>query len=184
MDFVYEGRCWKFGDNLAVDADLTKKEFAVARETRLEVLRDYVMCGIDPDFPKKVSPRDIVVAGKRFAQGNPHIQGLLGLASLNLGLVVESIPRGSFRNAINAGVPFLTGCSGVTKECETGDELRVNFETGVFENLTRKTRVVYKPLPPELLEMIALGGWKPMVTRRIARLREQGLIRNAASVTV
>ena len=40
MDFVYQGKCWKFGDNLAVDADLTKKEFATQRETRLEVLRD------------------------------------------------------------------------------------------------------------------------------------------------
>lgn len=181
MDFVYTGRCWKFGDNLAVDADLTKKEFATARETRLEVLRDYVMCGIDPDFPKKVSPRDIVVAGKRFAQGNPHIQGLLGLAALNLGLVVESIPRGSFRNAINAGVPFLTRCIGVTKECETGDKLSVNFATGVFENLTRKTRIAYQPLPPELLETIALGGWKPMVARRIARMREDGKIRAAST---
>ena len=135
MDFVYRGRCWKFGDNLAVDADLTKKEFASARETRREVLRDYVMCGVDPEFSKKAKPHDISVAGRRFAQGNPHIQGLLGLQSLDLGLVVESIPRGSFRNAINAGVPFLTKCIGVTKECETGDELRVDFRTGVFENL-------------------------------------------------
>lgn len=180
MDFVYEGRCWKFGDNLAVDADLTKKEFASARETRLEVLRDYVMCGIDPEFPKKAHPHDIVVAGRRFAQGNPHIQGLLGLKALDLGFVVESIPRGSFRNAINAGVPFLTKCIGVTKECETGDELRVDFRTGVFENLTRKTRIQYQPLPPELLETIAIGGWKPMVALRIQQLRDKGLIRKAA----
>lgn len=180
MDFVYTGRCWKFGDNLAVDADLTKKEFASARETRLEVLREFVMCGIDPDFPKKVSPGDIVVAGRRFAQGNPHIQGLLGLKALNLAFVCESIPRGSFRNAINAGVPFLPHCIGVTSECETGDELRVDFATGVFENLTRKTRLTYEPLAPSLLETIALGGWKPMVTQRIERMRAQGLIRSAS----
>ena len=47
MDFVYQGKCWKFGDNLAVDADLTKKEFASSRETRLEVLREFVMCGVE-----------------------------------------------------------------------------------------------------------------------------------------
>jgi 3-isopropylmalate/(R)-2-methylmalate dehydratase small subunit len=181
MDFIYQGRCWKFGDNLAVDADLTKKEFASARETRLEVLRDYVMCGVDPEFPKKAKPHDIIVAGRRFAQGNPHIQGLLGLKSLDLGLVVESIPRGSFRNAINAGVPFLTKCIGVTNECETGDELRVDFRTGVFENLTRKTRLVYEPLAPELLETIALGGWQAAVTRRIQQLREQGVIRQKST---
>jgi 3-isopropylmalate dehydratase small subunit len=176
MDWVYTGTCWKFGDNLAVDADLTKKEFALSRETRPEVLRDFVMCGIDPDFPKKVLPRDIIVAGRRFAQGNPHIQGLLGIAALNLGLVVESIPRGSYRNAINAGLPFLSHCLGVTKECETGDKLRVDFATGEFKNLTRNTRTTYEPLPPELLETIAIGGWKPMVARRIARLRKEGVV--------
>jgi 3-isopropylmalate/(R)-2-methylmalate dehydratase small subunit len=170
MDIVYQGRCWKFGDNISVDSDLMKKEFSTLRETRLEVLKDYVMCGIDPEFPKKVSPHDIIVGGKRFAQGNPHIQGLLGIAGLQLGLVVESIQRGSFRNAINAGVPFLPHCAGVGSECETGDELRVNFNTGLFENLTRGTRKTYEALPAPLLETISLGGWKPMVARRIAQM--------------
>ncbi|HUC61720.1 MAG TPA: 3-isopropylmalate dehydratase [Alphaproteobacteria bacterium] len=176
MDWIYHGRCWKFGDNLAVDADLTKKEFALQRETRPEILREFCMCGIDPDFPKKVSPRDIVVAGRRFAQGNPHIQGLLGIAALSLGAVVESIPRGSYRNAVNAGLPILPHCDGVTKECETGDELRVDFATGSFENLTRGTKHRYEPLPATLLETIALGGWRPMVAQRIAKLRAEGRI--------
>jgi 3-isopropylmalate/(R)-2-methylmalate dehydratase small subunit len=173
MDFIYQGRCWKFGDNLAADADLTKKEFATQRETRLEVLREFCMVGVDPEFAKKAKPHDIIVAGKRFAQGNPHIQGLLGIRGLELGLVVESIPRGSFRNAINAGLPFLTHCTGVTAECETGDELRVNFETGLFENLTRGTRKQYTPLAKSLLETIAMGGWKPMVAKRVAEMKSQ-----------
>jgi 3-isopropylmalate/(R)-2-methylmalate dehydratase small subunit len=176
MDWVYAGRCWKFGDNLAVDADLTKKELASQRETRPEVLREYCMCGVDPDFHKKVSPHDIIVAGRRFAQGNPHIQGLLGIAALKLGLVVESIPRGSYRNAINAGLPFLSRCESVTAECETGDELRVNFSTGLFENLTRGTRKNYEPLSATQRDIIALGGWKPMFTVRIATMRAEGKI--------
>jgi 3-isopropylmalate/(R)-2-methylmalate dehydratase small subunit len=81
-------------------------EFAVRRETRPEVLKDHVMCGLDPGFAQKVSTGDLMVAGKRFAQGNPHIQGLLGLVGL-MGPVVESIPRGSLRNAVNAGLPLL-----------------------------------------------------------------------------
>jgi 3-isopropylmalate/(R)-2-methylmalate dehydratase small subunit len=176
MNFIYQGRCWKFGDNLAVDADLTKKEFATQRELRLEVLREHCMCGIDPEFAKKAKPRDIIVAGKRFAQGNPHIQGLLGIRGLELGLVVESIPRGSFRNAINAGLPFIPRATGVTGECETGDELRVNFETGLFENLTRGTQKQYQPLDKALLETIALGGWQPAVAKRIADLKREGRI--------
>lgn len=170
MDWIYTGRCWKFGDNISCDADLMKKEFSSSRETRPEILREYVMTGIDPDFHKKVSPGDIIVAGKRFAQGNPHIQGLLGIAALGLGLVVESIPRGSFRNAINAGVPFLARCEGVTALCETGDELRVDFQTGEFQNLTHGTSRRYEPLPAPMLEIIAMGGWAPMVKKRLAAM--------------
>ncbi len=92
MDWLYHGRCWKYGDNISVDADMMKKEFAVSRETRLEVLRDYAMCGVDPNFSTKVEPRDIVVGGRRFAQGNPHIQGLLGLAACGVGLITEFDP--------------------------------------------------------------------------------------------
>lgn len=175
MNWRHRGRCWKFGDDISVDGDLMKAEFALTRETRPEVLRDYVMCGIDPEFPKKVDAGDIIVAGKRFAQGNPHIQGLIGIVALGLGLVVESIPRGSFRNAVNAGLPFLPHCPGVGDLCETGDILRVDFETGEFENITRGVKRQYQPLDPVLRATVALGGWKPMVARRLELAREQGV---------
>ncbi|MES2511103.1 MAG: 3-isopropylmalate dehydratase [Pseudomonadota bacterium] len=167
FNWIYQGRCWKFGDNISVDGDLMSHELAVQREIRPEVLKDHVMCGLDKTFAAKVSPRDIMVAGHRFAQGNPHIQGLLGLAGLQMGLVVESIPRGSFRNAINAGLPMLPHCDAVTSACDTGDELRVNFLTGLFENLTRGTSRRYLPLDPPLQKTIALGGWRPMVIQRL-----------------
>ena len=112
MKWRYRGTCWKFGDNIGIDGDMMPLEFAIKRELDPAVLGPYFMTGIDPDFPKKVKPGDIIVAGKRFAQGNPHIQGFIGLRAHGLGLVVESIPRGSFRNAINAGIPFLPHCSG------------------------------------------------------------------------
>lgn len=171
--WVFRGRCWKFGDNVAVDGDLMPLEFALTRETRLEVLKDHVMAGIDPEFPNKASPGDIIVAGKRFAQGNPHIQGLLGIAGLKLGLVVESIPRGSFRNAINAGVAVLPQCAGVTAEVDDGDDLEVDFERGLFRNLTRGCERRYGPLAAPLLRTIAAGGWRPMFRQRVGEMQRQ-----------
>lgn len=168
MNWLYRGRCWKFGDNLGIDGDIMPLRFALERETDPMVLRDFLMSEIDPDFPKKVAPGDIIVAGRRFGQGNPHIQGFLGIKGHGLGLVAESIPRGSFRNAINAGLPFLTGCAGVTALCETGDQLEVDFTTGRFVNLSRGTQASYTPLPPELQAIIAVGGWKEHFRRRLA----------------
>ena len=169
-NWIMRGRCWKFGDNVGIDGDMMPLEFAIKRETDPEVLRPYLMTGLDPDFPKKVQAGDIIVGGKRFAQGNPHIQGLIGISAHKLGLVVESIPRGSYRNAINAGVPFLPACAGVTSQVDSGDEIEVNFETGLFINHSRGVKLQYEPLNLSLLAIIAAGGWRAQLKVRVARM--------------
>lgn len=171
MKWIYKGKCWKFGDNLGIDGDVMPLRFALERELDPEVLKPYLMAGVDPDFANQVSPGDIIVAGKRFGQGNPHIQGFLGIVGHELGLVVESTPRGSFRNAINAGLPFLNGCEGVTNDVETGDDLEVDFKTGEFKNLTRGITRQFQPLDAQLQAIIEAGGWRPALEQRLAKLR-------------
>ena len=170
MKWIYQGKCWKFGDNLGIDGDVMPLRFALERELDPMVLRDHLMAGVDPEFPQKVSPGDIIVAGKRFGQGNPHIQGFLGIMGHGLGLVVETIPRGSFRNAINAGLPFLSGCEKITNDVETGDTLEVNFQTGDFRNLSRDIKRQFKPLDTQLMAIIEAGGWYPNLEKRLAKL--------------
>ncbi|MES2534502.1 MAG: 3-isopropylmalate dehydratase [Pseudomonadota bacterium] len=171
MNWTYRGRCWKFGDNVGIDGDMMPLEFALKRELDPKVLGPHLMSGLDPDFAGKVRPGDIIVAGQRFAQGNPHIQGLIGIRAHQLGLVVESIPRGSFRNAINAGVPFLPYCPGVTAEVDSGDEIEVDFEHGTFINLTKNKRLQFEPLPATLLDIIRIGGWRPHLERRVSAMQ-------------
>jgi 3-isopropylmalate/(R)-2-methylmalate dehydratase small subunit len=172
MNWTFRGKCWRFGDNLGIDGAIMPLRFALSRETDPMILRDFLMSEIDPDFSKKVRPGDIIVGGRRFGQGNPHIQGFLGIKGHGLGLVAESIPRGSFRNVINAGVPFLAPCPDVTSTCETGDDLEVNFATGSFRNLTRGHNHQYAPIEPELRAIVGLGGWEAHVKNRLANVRK------------
>jgi 3-isopropylmalate/(R)-2-methylmalate dehydratase small subunit len=174
VNWIHRGRCWKFGDNIGIDGDMMPLEFALKRELDPAVLGPWLMSGIDPEFPKKVKAGDIIVAGKRFGQGNPHIQGFIGIRANALGLVAESIPRGSFRNAVNAGVPFLSNCAGVTRSVETGDELEVDFRQGRFRNLTRDILLEFEPLDQQLLDIIAIGGWRAHLERRVAAMRVGG----------
>jgi 3-isopropylmalate/(R)-2-methylmalate dehydratase small subunit len=171
MKWIYKGKCWKFGDNLGIDGDVMPLRFALERELNPNILKDHLMAGIDPTFPNKVAKGDIIVAGKRFGQGNPHIQGFLGIAGHELGLVAESIPRGSFRNAINAGLPFLSGCIGITQHVETGDDLEVNFQDGIFKNLTQDYNNRFKPLDPKLQAVIEIGGWHASFEQRLINMR-------------
>jgi 3-isopropylmalate/(R)-2-methylmalate dehydratase small subunit len=167
---LFRGKCWTFGDNVAVDGDLMPLKMAISRETRLDVLRPYAATGLDPDFPNKVKEGDVIVGGRRFAQGNPHIQGLLGLRALGIGLVVESIPRGSLRNAVNAGLPILPHCPGVSGMAAEGDDLEVDFRSGLFRNLSRGLEHYFEPLPAQLLDVIQIGGWHENFRRRLEAL--------------
>ncbi|MGY8632059.1 hypothetical protein RAD15_06140 [Bradyrhizobium sp. 14AA] len=171
--WIYQGRCWKFGHDVAVDGDLMPLEFALRREMSPEVLKNHIFSRLDPSLAKSIQPGDIVVAGKRFAQGNPHIQGLIGLRGAGVGLVVESIPSGSYRNAISAGLPFLPRCENILNEVDQGDLLRVDISTGEFTNESRGTRRNFNPLPIPILEIIANGGWKASFRARLEREKQE-----------
>ena len=168
FDWCLEGRAWVFGDDIGVDGDLMPLRFALERETRPEVLAEHVFSGIDPGFAGRAAPGDIVVAGTRFAQGNPHVQGLLGLRGAGLGLLAESIPSGSYRNAVNAGLRFLPRCPGVRTRVADGDRLRVDFRLGTVDNLVSGERLSYAPIPGPLLDIVARGGWAAHFRERLA----------------
>jgi len=85
-------------------------------------------------------------------------QGFLGLKGLGVGLLTESIPRGSFRVAINAGVYVLPNCPGVTKFVENGDILEVDFAGGKIKNLSQKNKMEVDSIPEILLEILSQGG--------------------------
>lgn len=169
-ELVLRGRAWVYPDNVAIDGDLMALEWALKRETRPEVLKDHVFAGLDPDFPKRARPGDIVVGGRRFAQGNAHIQGMIGLKGCGVGLVAESIPIGSFRNALAAGLPVLPRCAGVRAMFENEDEIEVDFAAARIRNLTRGKDATFPPLAPHLIEMLRAGGWGPMFRRRLDAL--------------
>jgi 3-isopropylmalate/(R)-2-methylmalate dehydratase small subunit len=166
-DLTMRGRAWVYPDNVAIDGDLMALEWALKRETRPEVLREHVFAGLDPDFPSRARAGDIVVGGKRFAQGNPHIQGMIGLKGCGVGLVAESIPIGSFRNALAAGLPVLPRCPGVRAMFANAEEIEVDFAAARVRNLTRGTQAGFAPLGPHLLDMLRAGGWGPMFRRRL-----------------
>lgn len=167
--FSFEGNAWVLGHNIALDGELMELRFALERETDPEVLRQHIFAGLDPTLAERIKPGDLVVTGRRFAHGNPHIQGLIGLAGAGVGLLCESIHSGSYRCAINAGLPFLPKCPDITEHVNTGERLSVNFRTGEVTNQTRGETMQFEPLQPTLLRIIEAGGWMPMFRDRLQR---------------
>ena len=177
MNWTMQGRCWKFGDNLSLDDDILEFAKVFVEGVRVsdpEYLKKHVFTNLIPDFSERAKPGDIVVAGKRFGQGNPHIYGLLGLAGLGVGLIAESVPHFTYRMIVAAGLPTLPFFNDIGAHAEDGDELRVDFRVGEVENLSRGVRCASDPLPDALRDIIELGGFLPALKKRLTDMNTKG----------
>ena len=173
MNWTMQGRCWKFGDNLSLDDDILEFAKVFVQGVRVsdpEYLKQHVFTNLIPDFPDRAKPGDIVVAGKRFGQGNPHIYGLLGMAGLGVGLIAESVPHFTYRMIVAAGLPALPFFADIGAHVEDGDEVRVDFRTGEVENLSRGAHCKSDPLPDALRDIIETGGFLPALKKRLETL--------------
>ncbi|MBV8846241.1 MAG: hypothetical protein JO307_25830 [Bryobacterales bacterium] len=156
---IFEGACWKFGHNIPTDM-ITPAHimFKTANE-----MAKFVLETVNPDFPKKVQPGDILVAGRNFGCSSGRALAAKALKATAIGVVVaEMFSRTFYRNGAEIGLPLLEA-AGVHDLVETGDRLRVDIATGLVENLTSGRSLQGKPLPQFLLEMVRAGGLIPLL---------------------
>ena len=166
MNWTWEGRAWKFGDDMPNDEGIMPLAMTRAQEYDADVLAKHCFEQVLADFASRVRPGDIVVAGRNFGHGNPHIQGFLGLKGCGVGLVVSSMSRGPLRACINAGVPLLR-MPDAPSVCEDGDRLRVDFATGRIENLRSGAVHEAPPLPALMRDIVEAGGGIGYMLRRL-----------------
>lgn len=158
MNLVFKGRAWVFGDDVPNDEGIMPLAMTRAQEYDPQVLAQHCFEQVEPRFVSEARAGDIVIGGRNFGFGNPHIQGFLGLKGAGVGLVVESMMRGPLRTCVNAGVPVLCPVPEIRTSVETGDEIEVDFSAGRIRNLSRSTVIEADPLPPLMQEIITAGG--------------------------
>jgi 3-isopropylmalate/(R)-2-methylmalate dehydratase small subunit len=167
MNWTWKGRAWCFGDDVPNDEGIMPLRMVRQQEYDPAVLAKACFEQVDAEFAGKARVEDIVVGGRNFGYGNPHIQGFLGLKGLGVGVLCESMSRGPLRACINAGVPVL-GVPGISKFVSEGDEVRVDWSSGVIENVTRGSRMQAEPLAPVMREIVECGGGIGYMKKRLA----------------
>ena len=157
VQWVLKGRCYKLGHDVPHPGGVIPNALITAREFDPQKLIPHLFSETDPGFHTRVKPGDIIVTGRNFGMG-PKMNGYIAMQALGLGLVCESMPFLAYRAAVGVGLPVMTDCFNVTELCDTGDELEIDFRSGMFFNHTRDIRKEYPPLPEALQEIVALGG--------------------------
>ena len=159
MDLIFEGKCWKFGHNIPTDS-ITPTHITLGG---IAEMAKHVLETVNPDFPKKVQPGDILVAGRNFGCSSGRAIAPKALKAAGISAVVaELFARTFFRNGYEIGLPLLE-VPGIHELVETGNRLRVDIVHGTVENLTSGKPLTGNPPPEFLLEMLRAGGLIPFL---------------------
>ena len=121
-------------------------------------LASHCMCDIDADFVNKVKPGDIMVAGWNFGCGSSREHAPIAIKESGISCVIaKSFARIFYRNAINIGLPILE-CEQASDSIQAGDEIEIDFDSGVIHNLTRNESYQAAPFPPFIQNIMKNNG--------------------------
>lgn len=157
------GKVWKFGDNVNTDEIIPARYL---NTTDPDELAAHFMEDIDPDFVKKMSKGDIIVADKNFGCGSSreHAPLVIKVAGISC-VIAKSFARIFYRNSINTGLPILE-CEEAASKIKEGDEIEVDISTGTIVNLTKNETYTAKPFPEFMQAIISSGGLMNYVMSR------------------
>lgn len=149
------GTVFKFGDNVDTDVIIPARYLNSSDPAELAT---HCMEDIDKDFVKNVKKGDIIVADKNFGCGSSREHAPIAIKAAGVSCVIaETFARIFYRNAINIGLPIVE-CPQASKGIEAGDQVEVNFDTGVITNLTKGTTFQGQAFPEFMQKIIAAEG--------------------------
>ncbi len=160
---VIKGKVWKFGDDVDTDAIIPARYLNTSDPAELA---KHVMEDADKDFPGKVNPGDIIVAGKNFGCGSSREHAPLAIKAAGVSTVVaKSFARIFFRNSFNIGLPIFE-CPELFENVRQGDVVEIDTDAGTI----RAGGKTYSasPIPPFMRELVSAGGLVEWTKKKLA----------------
>ena len=148
-------KIYKYKDNVDTDVIIPARYL---NSFDAKELASHAMVDIDPTFASTVEKGDIIVAGQNFGCGSSREHAPLWLKTAGVKCVIaKSFARIFYRNSINIGFPIME-CEEAADKIEKGDEVEVDFSTGVITNKTKNETYQSQPFPEFLQKMIDADG--------------------------
>lgn len=149
------GSVFKYGDNVDTDVIIPARYLNSSDPAELAA---HCMEDIDKDFIKNVKKGDIIVADKNFGCGSSREHAPIAIKAAGVSCVIaETFARIFYRNAINIGLPIIE-CPKAAKGIEAGDEVEIDFDSGVITNKTKGTSFKGQPFPEFMQTIIEAEG--------------------------
>ena len=150
-----QGTVHKYGNNIDTDVIIPARYLNTANHKELAA---HCMEDIDKEFVNKVQAGDIMVGGANFGCGSSREHAPIAIKESGISCVIaKTFARIFYRNAINIGLPILE-CPSASEGIEAGDEVVIDFDSGVIENKTKGESYKAQPFPEFIKEIIREGG--------------------------
>ena len=149
------GDVFKFGDNVDTDVIIPARYLNSSEPKELAA---HCMEDIDKDFVKKVKKGDLIVANKNFGCGSSREHAPLAIKCAGVSCVIaETFARIFYRDSINIGLPIIE-CAEAAKAIAAGDEVEVDFDSGVITDKTTGQSFQGQAFPEFMQKIITAGG--------------------------
>ena len=149
------GTVFKYGDNVDTDVIIPARYL---NSSDPKELASHCMEDIDKDFVNRVKPGDIIVADKNFGCGSSREQAPSAIKAAGVSCVIaETFARIFYRNSINIGLPIIE-CPEASRGIEQGDEVEVDFDSGIIYNRTKGTQFKGQAFPEFMQKIIKAEG--------------------------
>lgn len=150
-----KGKVHKYGDNVDTDVIIPARYLNTADHKELA---SHCMEDIDKEFVNKVQAGDIMVGGANFGCGSSREHAPIAIKNSGISCVIaKTFARIFFRNAINIGLAILE-CPEASDRIENGDEVSIDFDTGMITNLTKNEQYQAEPFPEFVKKIINADG--------------------------
>lgn len=150
-----KGRVHKYGNNVDTDVIIPARHLNTQDHKELA---SHCMEDIDKDFVNKVKEGDIMVAGDNFGCGSSREHAPIAIKASGISCVIATtFARIFYRNSINIGLPILE-CAEASEKIQAGDEVAIDFNTGIITNVTKNETYQALPFPEFIKDIMAKGG--------------------------
>ena len=148
-------KIWRYGDHVDTDVIIPARYLNISD---FNELAEHAMEDIDTTFAPNVKKDEIMVAGKNFGCGSSREHAPLVIKVSGISCVIaETFARIFYRNAINIGLPIIE-CREASEGIEEGDEVEIDFETGIIRDITKDQTYKGQPFPEFMQKIMKAQG--------------------------
>ncbi len=150
-----KGKAWLFGNDVNTDEIIPARYLSTAEPSELA---KHVMEDADPEFPSKVKPGDIIVAGKNFGCGSSREHAPVAIKAAGISCVIaRSYARIFFRNSFNMGLLIFESPEAVDN-INQSDEIEIDPDSGTIRNNSTGKSFTVAPIPDFMKQLVEDGG--------------------------